>query len=83
MYFIRYNKPIKTNNTFFTEGGTDHRNENELSNNLRKRGTDHQKQKINSPQSITEVQEENDKCIKFSNMYESFTDVKTEVGFLK
>lgn len=47
--FIRYNKLTKQKQhkqqTKLKEGGTDHRKENEISHNLRKRGTNHQNTK--------------------------------------
>lgn len=47
--FIRYNKLTKQKQhkqqTKLKEGGTGHRKENEISYNLRKRGTDHQNTK--------------------------------------
>lgn len=43
--------------TKFKEGGTDHREQNELSHNLRKEGTDHQKLKLTFPQLLSEVQD--------------------------
>ena len=41
--------------TKFKEGGTDHREQNELSHNLRKEGTDHQKLRLLSNLVVSEM----------------------------